>query len=120
MEIRQQLIGNFLSADWIAAWFTDAGNVWYGPKTKLFSSDPSEDEQQQQISENTREQLLELGKFRFDNFYKQIAVGSGLGLRLDWEYVVIRFDFAFRIHDLQQGWFEDKTPYFTFGIGHSF
>ena len=119
-ELRQQIIGNFLSADWIAAWFTDAGNVWYGPRTKLFSGDPSSGGQQQQISENERDQLLELGKFRFDNFYNQIAVGSGLGLRLDWEYVVIRFDFAFRIHDLQQGWFEDKTPYFTFGIGHSF
>ena len=119
MEIRQQIIGNFLSADWIAAWFTDAGNVWYGPRTNLFSGDQS-NEGQQQISDNNREQLLELGKFRFDNFYNQIAVGSGLGLRLDWEYVIIRFDFAFRIHDLQRGWFEDKTPYFTFGIGHSF
>jgi len=119
MEIRQQIIGNFLSADWIAAWFTDAGNVWYGPRTNLFSGDQS-NVGQQQISDNNREQLLELGKFRFDNFYNQIAVGSGLGLRLDWEYVIIRFDFAFRIHDLQRGWFEDKTPYFTFGIGHSF
>ncbi|PAU95549.1 outer membrane protein assembly factor [Aliifodinibius salipaludis] len=120
MEIRQQIVGNFLSANWIAAWFADAGNVWYGPRTKLFSGARSNGGQQEQISKNDREQLLELGKFRFDNFYNQIAVGSGLGLRMDWEYVVIRFDFAFRIHDLQQGWLEDKTPYFTFGIGHSF
>ena len=55
-----------------------------------------------------------------DEFYKQIAVGSGLGIRLDWEYVVVRFDFAFRVHDLQLGWFENWHPNFSFGIGHSF
>ena len=113
-EVRQQLIKNFLSANWIGAWFTDAGNIWYGPRTEFPSSGTS------QQTESQRERLLELGKFKFDEFYKQIAVSSGLGLRLDWEYVVARFDFAFRIHDLQDGWFKDKTPYFTFGIGHSF
>lgn len=117
MEVRQQIIGNFLSTDWIAAWFTDAGNIWYGPRTELPTTDTNDD---QDFSEFEHEQLIEKGRFYFDEFYKQIAVSSGLGLRLDWEYVVIRFDFAFRIHDLQKGWFEDKSPYFTFGIGHSF
>src|SRR5699024_3612601 len=28
-EVRQRFISNFLSANWIAAWFTDAGNIWY-------------------------------------------------------------------------------------------
>ena len=118
LEVRQQLIGNFLSADWIGALFADAGNIWYGPRTELPA--PPSGTDNQTISENKREQLVELGRFRFDEFYKQIAVGSGLGLRLDWDYVIIRFDFAFRIHDLQNGWFNDGTPYFTFGIGHSF
>lgn len=117
IELRQQIIGNFLSSDWIAAFFTDAGNIWYGPRTELSTANSPVS---QQISDDQRQQLLELGKFRFNDFYKQIAVGSGLGLRLDWEYVVIRFDFAFRIHDLQKGWFQDKSPYFSFGIGHSF
>lgn len=117
-ELRQQIIGDFLSSDWILAWFTDAGNIWYGPRTELSSGSTTNGSNQ--ISESQREELLELGKFQFNEFYKQIAVGSGLGLRLDWEYVIIRFDFAFRIHDLQSGWFEDKTPYFSFGIGHSF
>ncbi|MGM0545183.1 MAG: BamA/TamA family outer membrane protein [Bacteroidota bacterium] len=118
LELRQQIIGNFLSTDWIGAVFTDAGNVWYGPRTELPTSAPGSNEQT--FSKNERDQLLERGKFRFDEFYNQIAVGSGIGLRLDWDYVVIRFDFAFRIHDLQQGWFQDKSPYFTFGIGQSF
>jgi hypothetical protein len=116
MEVRQRIIRNFLSANWIAAWFTDAGNTWYGPRTEF----PSDETASMGQPSTSQQELMELGKFKFDQFYKQIAVGSGLGLRLDWEYVVIRFDFAFRIHDLQRGWFEDKTPYFTFGIGHSF
>jgi outer membrane protein assembly factor BamA len=118
MEVRQRFIRDFLSANWIAAWFTDAGNIWYGNRTE-FPSSPT-NAMGEQISPSQREQVLELGKFQFDEFYKQIAVGSGLGLRLDWEYLVIRFDFAFRVHDLQQGWFNNKKLYFSFGIGHSF
>lgn len=117
MEVRQRFIRDFLSANWIAAWFTDAGNIWYGNRTE-FPTDPSN--QNGQPITNDPQEILELGKFQFDEFYKQIAVGSGLGLRLDWEYLVVRFDFAFRIHDLQQGWFNNKKLYFSFGIGHSF
>lgn len=116
VEVRQRIIKNFLSANWIGAWFTDAGNIWYGPRTEF----PSEDNSTASQPSINQQALLESGKFKFDEFYKQIAVGSGLGLRVDWEYVVIRFDFALRIHDLQRGWFKDKKPYFTFGIGHSF
>ena len=107
-ELRQIFIDNLLSANWIAAWFTDAGNIWYGPRNSF------RDEQSQDI--------LDDGKFYFDEFYKQIAVGSGLGLRLDWEYVVVRFDFAFRVHDLDpgEGWFTNRKLFFSFGIGHSF
>jgi outer membrane protein assembly factor BamA len=105
-EARQIFLRNFLSANWHAAWFVDAGNIWYGPRNN-FQTQSNEDQ-------------LEEGRFRFDEFYKQIAVGSGLGVRLDWEYVVVRFDFAFRAHDLEEGWFNNKKLYFSFGIGHSF
>lgn len=50
--------------------FIDAGNVW-----------------------NTRNYAgQEGGKFRFDTFYKQIAVAYGLGLRLNFDYFILRFD----------------------------
>lgn len=114
-EVRQQIVQNFLSADWIGAWFTDAGNIWYGPRTEFPTAGGTPT-----TNASQREQLLTLGKFKFDEFYKQIAVSSGLGLRFDWEYIVARFDFAFRIHGPQQGWFNDKNLYFSFGIGHSF
>jgi len=105
-EIRQPFIRNFIGANWYAALFADAGNIWYGPRNDF-------------RDENNQDRL-EQGRFRFDNFYNQIAVAGGPGIRLDWEYVVIRFDFAFRLHDLQAGWFNNKQVYFNFGIGHSF
>lgn len=105
-EARQVFIRDLIGANWHAAWFVDAGNIWYGPKNNFDS--------------NSNEDQLKDGRFLIDKFYKQIAVGSGLGLRLDWEYIVVRFDFAFRAHDLEAGWFNNRKMYFSFGIGHSF
>ena len=112
-EARQIFIRDLLSADWIAAWYVDAGNIWYGPRNDF-------------INEENQDQL-ERGRFKFNDFYNQIAVGSGLGLRLDWEFLVVRFDFTIRAHDLQRGWFNFSDNrfsrddiYFSFGIGHSF
>ncbi len=115
VELRQTFIRNFLAADWIFALFTDAGNVWYGPGNPILTDSNGS------LSEMAEaEEQLEKGQFHFDTFYKQIAVGSGFGLRLDFTYLIVRFDFAFRVHDLQKGWFENDNLYFSFGIGHSF
>ncbi len=97
LEYRHILFHNLLSTNWGVAGFTDFGNIWYGTRSPF-------DE----------------GKFKFDEFYKQIAVGSGFGLRLDWEYLIFRIDVAYRVHDLQRGWFNNSNPYWHFGIGHSF
>ncbi|MDR1527318.1 MAG: outer membrane protein assembly factor [Dysgonamonadaceae bacterium] len=34
----------------------------------------------------------EEGRFRLNSFYKEIAIGYGLGIRLDFDYFLIRFD----------------------------
>ncbi len=102
-EIRQIFIRDLLGANWHAALYADAGNVWYGPKNDAASDND-----------------LRNGRFYADEFYKQIAVGTGFGLRLDWEFIVARFDFTFRAHDLEVGWFNNRKLYFSFGIGHSF
>jgi outer membrane protein insertion porin family len=52
------------------AFFADAGNIWMVRKTDQLPG----------------------GEFRFDEFYKQIAVGAGFGLRLDVTFFVLRFD----------------------------
>ena len=54
------------------ALFVDAGNVWN------YSPDPT----------------MPNAEFRFDSFYKQIALDAGVGLRLDVSFLILRFDLA--------------------------
>ena len=75
-EIRRNLFG-FVDG----AFFIDAGNIW--------TFEEEEDR--------------EGGKFEFDRFYKEIAVGSGVGLRLDFSFLVLRFDGAFKVYDPARG-----------------
>jgi outer membrane protein assembly factor BamA len=37
--------------------------------------------------------------FKFNEFYKQIAVGSGLGLRFDFTYFIFRLDLGLKVRD---------------------
>lgn len=99
LEFRNTFSRNFLNTNWIFAAFTDFGNVWTGPRNEL-------DE----------------GKFSFNTFWSEIAVGSGIGLRLDWEFVVFRIDFAYRVTDLgnEPGTSILDRRNIHFGIGHSF
>ncbi len=97
VEIRQEIFKRFLSTKWVLAMFTDFGNVWNGPRNPITT-----------------------GRFAFNSFYKQIAVGSGFGIRLDWQYVIFRIDFAYRVHDLKKGWFKKNALGLSFGIGQSF
>ena len=54
------------------AFFIDAGNVWMQKDAEAYGPE---------------------GVFGSD-FYKQIAIGTGIGLRLDFSYLVLRFDLA--------------------------
>lgn len=123
VELRQVFLSNFLASNWIFALFADAGNVWYGPGNDILNNGYPDNLGGMTDLKKT----LEKGQFHFDTFYEQIAVGSGVGLRLDFTYLIVRFDFAIRVHDPQQNWFpdfekadEDGWLYFSFGIGHSF
>lgn len=46
------------------------------------------------------------GDFKFNRFYKEIAVGSGLGLRGDFNFFILRFDLGIKVRDPQ---FEEKN-----------
>jgi outer membrane protein insertion porin family len=63
--------------------FVDAGNIW------LLRNDPQRPG----------------GKFEKTQFMKQLAVGSGLGLRFDFNFFVLRFDGAF---PLRKPWYPDS------------
>jgi outer membrane protein assembly factor BamA len=38
-------------------------------------------------------------EFQVRNFYKQFAVGSGFGIRMDFTFLILRFDIATRVYD---------------------
>ncbi|HVI49300.1 MAG TPA: BamA/TamA family outer membrane protein [Chitinophaga sp.] len=73
--------------------FVDAGNIWLQKKS---DDKPG-------------------AEFKFDKFYKDIAVGAGLGLRIDASIVVVRFDLAIplRIPYLPEGerWVINKISF---------
>ncbi len=86
------------------AFFIDAGNIWGTDKN------------------------YEPSLFKFKDFYKELGIGSGIGIRLDLTYFLIRADFAYKIHDpgYPEGnrWrFEDFNilrPRLAFGINYPF
>lgn len=56
--------------------FVDAGNVWL-----------------------MRKDTRALGEFNFQRFWKEFAVDAGAGIRLDFNFFVIRFDYGFPLRD---------------------
>ena len=85
-----QIIPNTLILKW--ALFADIGNVWNYKNTNPNGAYDST-------------------KFEFKNFYKQLGVNLGTGFRLDFNYVLLRFDLGFRFKrpelDKNDGW---KAP----------
>jgi len=87
------------------AQFIDAGNIW---TLKNYDSQPG-------------------GQFSFKEFYKEIAVAYGVGLRLDLNFLLIRFDVGLRAYDPGEDskkfvMFKPRRKYtaFHFGIGYPF
>ena len=110
VELRYTAWRKVLAADWIGVLFTDVGNVWFGPRNPGFGDLPPG---------------VADGRFHFNSFYKEIGVGSGFGLRIAWEYLIVRFDLAYKVFDpkypnrgLFPHGFKRLQPHF--GIGHTF
>ncbi|HEX7413727.1 MAG TPA: BamA/TamA family outer membrane protein [Bacteroidia bacterium] len=98
---------------WInGAYFVDAGNVWMRQKQ---DSRP-------------------LADFALNRFYKEVAVGTGLGLRADFSFFIVRLDGALKVVDPKNPegkrfvlWGDSERPYgfgglfnLNFGIGYPF
>lgn len=69
MELRTYLFWKFNGA-----FFIDAGNIW---TIKDYKDQPG-------------------GQFKVSEFYKQIAVAYGLGVRLNFDYFIMRLDFGMK------------------------
>lgn len=93
---------------WIfhGAIFFDTGNVWYLRKTE---------------SNNTNE------VFYLNNFYKQLGFNTGLGLRIDATFVILRIDLGLQLHNPGrpegQRWIHNlrwSNMALNFGVGYPF
>ena len=109
-ELRKTFLQEVLTADWIIAVFTDVGNVWFGPRNPGFRN---------------MEAGTPNGRFVARRFFKELGIGSGAGMRISWEYLIMRLDVAHRVYDPtapEQGFFPRglKHPTLYFGIGHTF
>ncbi|MEP2025563.1 MAG: BamA/TamA family outer membrane protein [Reichenbachiella sp.] len=109
IELRHKIFG-FL----FGAVFVDMGNVWT----------------------INNEEARPGGQFEFNDFLQEIAIGAGYGLRLDFSFLLLRLDAAWKIHDpgnqsryeknLSHGSFElpDYKDYnrlvWNLGIGYPF
>lgn len=106
LEYRRRLFGSLS-----AALFLDAGNVWN------YNVNVGDNE--------VIREYMEPGIFRFDRFYRQIAVGTGLGIRYDLDFLVIRLDWGVGLHlpfDTGKGGFynidsfkDNQTLHFAIG-----
>jgi outer membrane protein assembly factor BamA len=76
----------FLFWKFIGALFVDAGNIW---TIREYKDQPG-------------------GCFKFDEFYKQIAVSYGLGLRMNLDFFILRFDAGMKAIDPV---YKDKRHY---------
>jgi outer membrane protein assembly factor BamA len=81
VELRKKLFG-FVEG----AVFLDAGNVWtFKPREKKDESG----------------NLIDNGnsKFKVSEFYKELGIGTGFGLRFNFSFLILRFDAGMKVYD---------------------
>ncbi len=124
VELRTTLLQQFLTARWVGATFLDVGNVWFGPRNRGFGQREVASDLAMKSLEGERQEVRD-GRFDGLDFLLDMGVGSGIGLRLEWQYLIVRFDLAYRLHDpspRNNDLFGDdfSGPLLHFGIGQSF
>lgn len=124
IELRTPFIRSFLAASWVGATFLDVGNVWFGPRNRGYGRQHG-DSTSASAGGGLGPQEGGDGRFRGLSSMTELGVGGGFGLRLEWEYLVVRLDLAYRLHDpsprnddiFSENW---TDPLLHFGIGQSF
>lgn len=108
MEYRFPL-GTILGVKLMSAIYTDVGNIWNRHPIDTAAAYKGSD-------------------FKFNRFYNEFAVDAGTGLRLDFDWFVIRLDYAYKIRDpndpyFSNHWFHNMQVFngqFQLGIGYPF
>lgn len=86
--------------------FSDLGNIWNSKKNETFTN----------------------GEFKFDTFYKQLALDAGFGIRFDLKFFLFRLDIAAPLRDPEypedERWRFNELQFtdliLNFGIGYPF
>lgn len=77
------------------AFFVDMGNIW-------------------KVKDDITTNKDDLGVFGFNTFYRQVAIGTGFGLRADFDFLIVRLDMAFAVHNpympAGEKWFGTPRP----------
>ncbi len=102
LEFRFPIWGMFHGAT-----FFDLGNIWYIGRKDVSYPDSS--------------------VFHFNSFYKQLAFNTGIGLRLDIKFAILRLDWGIQLHNPNnpegQRWihnFKWRNTSLNFGVGYPF
>ena len=101
------------------ALFADFGNVW-------LLTEPGGG-----ADNDLEEAFFETGKFD-GQFYREMAIGTGFGLRMDWTFFILRLDFGWPVrnpkkprterwisYDRDWGWFANEAR-LNIGVGYPF
>lgn len=102
LELRFPIWGMFHGAT-----FLDLGNVWY--------------------LERDEHEVPADGVFHWDSFYKQLGLNTGVGLRIDIKFVILRLDWGVQLHSpnkpVGERWIHNlrwKNTALNFGVGYPF
>ena len=79
LEYRRQLFGSLYGAV-----FLDAGNVWTPPGDRYGDAELDD--------------ITSLGNLKLRNFFREQAIGTGLGIRYDLDFLIIRLDWGLALH----------------------
>ncbi len=96
LEYRMPLFGNLKGAI-----FLDAGNIWRLHDIEFEIDDSGMPESYNPSDYLTREELevwFEDMKFKPSRFFEDLAIGTGVGLRYDLGFLVVRLDWGFAVH----------------------
>ena len=89
LEYRRQLFGNLHGAV-----FLDFGNVWNTADYDMSEETYDENGNLEEV------QFLNLGNYRFrlSRLFDEMALGTGIGLRYDLDFLVVRIDWGIGLH----------------------
>ena len=93
LEYRQRLVGNLYGA-----LFLDVGNVWDSADWTLSEEDFEGDDDINIDDIIEWNEAVSKMSFKPRNLFRELATGTGIGLRYDLDFLIVRVDWGFGFH----------------------